>query len=186
MNLKPYCLYLYRCLLQDLASIHRLPLGDTEMAEKCFHRSVHYWMRLVNRVKGRNFSHPFDEIVFFKELKPLFSAEAEYYSLLYHAALFKPLDTAFLKPFWIKELERVEVQLHKVPSFYAYYRSGKKDQDGCFFNRAKGSLDLFMMDWNHVGQELRYDLLISQYMAIEKYKKYIGEQLYRLEQVIGA
>ena len=122
--MKPYCLYLYHSLLRDLDSIHRLHTGEAEKAEKCFHRCVHYWLRLVQRVRGQNIRCPIDEILFFKEWKPMFTSETEYYSLLYHVALFKPLDTAFLKPFWLKELDRVEQLLKKVPSFYNYYCSG--------------------------------------------------------------
>jgi len=61
-----------------------------DIAECCFQSCIKYWDILRGEVATYTFPDEDEEVNFFKNIKPLFTSQAEYYTLLYHAEMFKP------------------------------------------------------------------------------------------------
>src|SRR5882757_6212741 len=70
-----------------------------KIIECCFIKSDQYWSRIKTEVAGHRFSSAAEEIYFFKHLKPSFTSQVEYYNLLYHVEIFKPVSTDELRSF---------------------------------------------------------------------------------------
>ena len=75
--------------------------------EYCFQIAYRAWGRIRVKLTHYQFSCDDEEIEFFKVLKPKFTAEIEYYSLLYHCLIFEPAEAGAVLRFWQKEYQRL-------------------------------------------------------------------------------
>ena len=95
----------------------------------CFHTAEIYWVRLRTLIAGYQFSSITEEIDFFKNVKPLFTSEIEYYGLVYMAKLFRPETTHALEIFWMREFMRLEKFTSENTEFYLYYKNDETFMD---------------------------------------------------------
>jgi hypothetical protein len=122
-----------------------------------------------------------EEIDFFRSIKPKITSEVEYYSLLYHTELFKPVDgSSEIMNFWDREAKRFERFVGENRMFYEYYRNGSIRKDKIFFTRSNNNLSNFPAAKVYDLEEkatTSHDHLVAQIIALERYHKYIEEQL---------
>lgn len=155
--------------------------------EQCFIIAGNYWSELKAAVAEYKFRSLEEEIYFFKTVKPLFTTELEYYSLLYHTMLFCPLDAVRQKQFWEREARRLDdfKEQHKV--FLVYYRAGDTSEDPVYYVRANdshamdGEIAAYDGDPN---SKTSYDQLIAKLWALERYNEYVQGKLKELSKLI--
>ena len=168
----------------ELCKAKKLP-ADEEI-ERCFLIAKGYWKTLQERLEGYVFYTTEEEIYFFKDIKPLFTAEIEYYNLLYHTRLFQPqYDPVQVKAFWEREARRLQKFKEEQEEFYIYYKVGCTARDEDYFVRANNDFSNFIeakvYDLNS-DAATSGDQLVSGILALERYNAYVQEQLTRLEE----
>jgi hypothetical protein len=113
-----------------------------------------YWTKVREQLEPYEFASSEHEIQFFKVIKPLFTAEAEYYSLLHHAELFAGDDEAF----WRRQPMRLDRFIALNAAFVKAYTAGETRYDGLWFRRG---------DKRH---ETSHDPLAGNYLGMLRYQ----------------
>jgi RteC protein len=174
----------YKKLLSDLnedithCKLKALP-EDAEI-ECCFQISSNYWNRIKQEIATIVFASPDEEIDFYKNVKPKFISEIEYFGLVYHTIWFRPKDSfTELKNFWINEMNRLEKFIKDNTEFYEYYILGSSWNDASYFTAAqnepeKRSSEFFEQD---KLMRSRPDYLVATIIALKKYKEYAIKEL---------
>jgi hypothetical protein len=94
-------LELYEALVRDINDILQTGSSEKEKMESCFRSGIEHWNKLKEKIKREDFATEEEEIHFFKNVKPRFTGEMEYYTQRYHAILFLPeTDTKSQTNFW--------------------------------------------------------------------------------------
>jgi len=151
-----------------------------KIIECCFIKSDQYWSRIKTAVACHRFSSAAEEIYFFKHLKPSFTSQVEYYNLLYHVEIFKPVSTDELRSFWLREQHRLRDFIREHETFYQYYKSGGTQLDEQYFTRANSHPErlpdakVYDRDTNATTG---YDHIITSILALEKFTEYVEEKL---------
>ena len=83
---------LLSALQADLNNCLQQTTDPLKIIECCFIKSEQYWTLVKNQVSQYRFPSTASEIHFFKQLKPAFTSQVEYYNLLYHVEIFKPVS----------------------------------------------------------------------------------------------
>jgi len=165
--------------------LHQLLEGKIPEKQKiidCFLLCGTYWDQLRDLVSEYHFKVRQEEIHFFKILKPTFTSEMEYYSLLCQADMFKPEhDKEAI--FWSRELDRFESFLRRHKDFISYYKCGRTDQDEKYFIRNQN--EPFPFPISKIYREdsscaTGYDHIVACYLAQVRYREFV---LVRLKQV---
>ena len=127
----------YQQLLAAFRSHEDVHTAQVEVIEACFKSSLDYWGRVCRLTKAQGFAEEKDEICFFKEVKPAFSAFIEYYTYRYHALLFAPVNNAQeLGRFWRWEEKKIQRFYEANQEFCCYMREGATHRDDEYFLRA--------------------------------------------------
>jgi len=179
---------LYGILLEDLQHCQRKELGTLEEVECCFHIAERYWARLRKDVTKFKFEDVSDEIIFFKVIKPKFVAEIEYYSLCYHAELFKKdvKDNCELAKFWDRESSRFQRFINDNTEFYNYHKSFDRRNDEVYFTRAGSDFSNFPSAKVYDLDEratTSHDHLVASFIALERYADYVKKERQLLEKI---
>lgn len=164
-----YCCQQYLQLKEDLENCRSKELCSTAEIECCYSIAENYWFRIKSTMKQYAFKSKKEEIIFFKEVKPKFLAEKEFYSLLYHAALFMPVDIVAEMDFWLRESQRLEKFIKENQEFYNYYKSGNTAMDGILF-----SCEDIEAEGLHSGS---HSQLIAIILSLERYDNYVKQRL---------
>jgi hypothetical protein len=93
---------------QELSQCKNVHSCFEKNTECCFGVANRYWNSVKERLKMHTFRNEENEIEFFKILKPKFTSEIEYYSLIYHCLLFQPPDLIQAIEFLGRESKRLE------------------------------------------------------------------------------
>jgi hypothetical protein len=134
----------------------------------------------LQQLAGHWFQSESEEINFFKECKPKFTAEREYYNLLYHSFLFLPPDPADALLFWKREEARLERFVAENNDFYNYHRNNQTDLDAFYFLRSQYNPHFHTKLKLYAGMEnavTNGDVLLSMLMALERYESYAAEKV---------
>lgn len=180
--------HLYGEMQQDMKHCRRKELSRLSEVECCFQMAERYWVRLRQEVAEYEFEKIADEIKFFKVIKPLFTAEVEFYSLRYHAELFRRdvTDVVELERFWNRERLRPEKFAAEHAEFYAYYKGGSSSSDELYFVRRNSDLSNFprakVYDLDQ-GATTSHDGLVSTIMALERYMNFIDKEIEALHEL---
>ena len=79
-----------------------------------------------------------EEIEFFREIKPKFTAILIYYNKIYIIETYKPLGSEkTIRKYYNKEFSKLKVFFKENKEFYRYYRTGNNGLDTTYFTRAK-------------------------------------------------
>ena len=161
---------LHRQMLAEIATC-----SQDHFSERAFRIAAKYWQSLREELKLHQFGSMLEEIDFFRNIKPQFLTESEYYSLLNYAESFCPAPNRLndQKNFWIREMARLERFIDKNADFYMYYSSGLTNKDIIFFTRADADDRYYVFDAARSG----YDKLAAQYLACIRYKAFAGEKV---------
>jgi hypothetical protein len=173
-------LQLYKALLHDINKILERKLSEKEAAELCFRCSIAHWNALKDRVKKEGFGSDAEEIHFFKNTKPFFTGQIEYFIQRYHALQFLPSGAEARREFWKGEMARLNHFFDSYQDFFTYYHSRQTDLDQRYFlvRHSDGS-NLAHAAVYDLDQETAtsHDWLLTNMVAYEKYKKYVEEEL---------
>jgi hypothetical protein len=177
------CERLY-CLLQlELSDCERSNLSCTKKVECCFKTALTKWTELSQNLKSYKFASEEKEIQFFKILKPKFTSEIEYYTLVYHSILFRPTEPASLFHFWGREYGRLRRFKTQNKTFLQCYRDDQSKQAPFFFLRKYNNLRTVQYSRlydSDVSISTNGDWLIATLMALERYRHYAMKKLERL------
>jgi len=167
---------LYAQMQKELNELETFCGNEVMLIEKCFNIAIHYWNKIKINLLSFTFTREEEEINFFKNIKPLFIAVIEYYTLHYQAVLFKPVnDKAQLILYWTHELKRAELFFNRHSEFYHYYLTGQTNKDSDYFTR-KASID-------HTNKKATpktpasYDDIAARIIAFRQYNDYAVMQL---------
>jgi len=178
MNEKYQCLY--SDMLKDIARCEAMELPDAEWVTACFWVAHSYWERLKKNIDPDKFSSENEEIEFFRNVKPHFTAQIEYYTLLSEALLCVPLKKEGAISYWKSETNRFKRFCEKNKEFIEYYESGKRFKDSLFFLRRNASI-------NYIPRSPVYDVdpefctshdhLIRGFLAHKKYWEFCKSRI---------
>ena len=99
----------YQQLLAAFHSHEDAKPAEMEMIEACFKSSLDHWGKVYRQVSQQGFRTSAEEIGFFKEVKPGFTAWIEYYTYRYHVLLFRPSHSPLdIQRFWKWEQRKME------------------------------------------------------------------------------
>jgi len=160
---------------------------EMEMIEACFKASLDHWGKVCKWVKDNGFGDVYDEIRFFREIKPSFTSYIEYYTFRYHVLLFAPIgDPLELKRFWRWEERKMQRFFEDNAEFCRYMREGNTQFDREYFLRTTD------LNGNLRSPDLVHDLdldlvspkdpLVTVMRAYELYGRYINEQTFSTRQ----
>ena len=175
----------YQQLQTAFQSLNDSDRTEMERIEACFKSSLDQWGRVCKLVKAKDFGDVREEICFFREVKPSFTAYIEYYTFRYHAILFAPQnDPLEMKRFWRWEERKMQRFYENNREFCRYMYEGDTRCDIEYFLRVK--------DGNHSGlkSDLIHDLdvglispkdpLVTVMKAYELYDRYIKQQTFSI------
>jgi RteC protein len=140
--MKDQCHQLYEKMLAEIGfRRHHSPIA-AQWIEDCFQISLKACHELDEMTGKYIFTDLQEEIWFFKVMKPQFTAQMEYFTLLYMAEVFAPDDDLQRVTYWNHELKRSRDFFSKHQSFYQYYKLGRTEYDPAWFVRASTYGDL--------------------------------------------
>jgi hypothetical protein len=148
--------------------------------EECFLIAGNYWSELRATIAEYKFKTEEEEILFFKTVKPLFTSELEYYSLLYHTLLFCPFDPERQKQFWEREGKRLQDFKEQHEDFISYHKSGNTADDVMYYLRANDRHELDNEIESYDGDPMSrtsHDHLIAKLLALKRYNDYAQTKL---------
>jgi hypothetical protein len=135
--------------------------------ECCFNVGQSYSAQVQKMLEDYKFPSERDEIDFYKSVKPLFKSQIEYYNMVYHAELFKPMTNPVeMKEFWVKEHQKLDRFILDNTEFYTYYKKGATNLDEQYFLSP--------------DQSIYYDDLIAELLALERYDQHTQTELSKL------
>ncbi|MBS1564485.1 MAG: RteC domain-containing protein, partial [Bacteroidetes bacterium] len=144
--------------------------------------------RVKNEVSNYAFPSAEEEIRFFREIKPAFTSEVEYYNLLYHVEIFKPVSREELLAFWLRERQRLTDFIREHEAFYQYYKGGETHSDLQYFTRA-GSQSARLPEAKIYDRDANattgYDYLVTSLLALERFARYVDDKLSGLKEGPG-
>ena len=135
--------------------------------ECCFNVGQSYSAQIQKMLEDFKFPSGKDEIDFYKNVKPLFKSQLDYYNLVYHAELFKPMTNPVeMKEFWVKEHQKLDRFILDHTEFYDYYKNSATNLDEQYFLSP--------------DQTIYYDDLIAELLALERYNQYTKNELSKI------
>jgi RteC protein len=167
-------------LKKDIGLCMTKGLPIEKETEYCFQISNGYCNRVREESFIYKFENPDEEIDFYKNVKPGFIAEVEYYGLVYHALLFRPKDSIDeLKNFWIREMNRLEKFIMENTGFYEYYILRSSWNDANYFTREKNEPGRNQTEFFETDKLMRArpDYLAATILTLKRYKEYAAKQL---------
>ncbi|MGC4128512.1 MAG: RteC domain-containing protein [Bergeyella sp.] len=176
-------------LLQNLTE--QLTFIDLEVddillkCEKSVEIAVESIQKLKREIAKSGFRSEFEEIRFFKEIKPLFTSKRIYHNSIYRIETKKPSgSTRILKKYYNNELEKLKRYFDDNLDFYKYYRTKSTYLDYKYFVRSsfdiKQSLDNFYYEAD-LNFTTSHDFKIAKILAHDLLQLYLEDKLKTLE-----
>lgn len=167
----PFFQQLHSKLTEELATIQQ----DEQYVLKAQERSIRAVRNAMELLRTNITEQPFtneqEEIVFFKEVKPLFCSLMMYHVKCYRMESRKPAGSIEAKlKFLQAELQEIDTFFANHLAFFEYYRSGSTAMDDKYFIRGRQE-EHYSMDVQYLCSDLSfstgYDLLIARLLANE-------------------
>jgi len=162
---------LYALSLQTSSECERLK-GAIKICKKAL-------VILKKFISSYFFDNMEDEILFFKQIKPLFYSQYIYYISLYNFLVKKPTGgDENIKEYIASELADLKRFFDHNQVFYQYYRTMASHMDSIYFTR--GCPDIFSELEDFQGDEMfstSHDYKLSKIIANEKFQEYLNKQL---------
>lgn len=178
--MEQYCKTLSENLQKDLATIERSGLSGLRKIESCYQLAVSSWVKLSRKLQEYQFTSEDREIHFFKNGKPLITAEIEYCHLRYHALLFEPQEPVYRTDFWDREYNRLERFRAKHETFIECYEAEQHKLQPWYFLRkyyvVENATRMGIYDSGHL-LSTNGDWLTATLLALEKYQEYVKKEL---------
>jgi hypothetical protein len=130
---------------------------------------------LRNLIEDYEFKSAAEEIRFFKEVKPLFSASLLFWSRLFQLRLHQPVGgRGIIRKYWKSELQYLSRLFEQHIGFYEYLRSKDTEMDGIYFlrNHKESENNSVSPDLNPRFTTAK-DHLVAKILASDKLEQYI-------------
>jgi hypothetical protein len=167
---------LHRHLIQDIVRCMQLEIPLEERAESCFWIASNYWDKLKEIMKDKTFKDDSEEVDFFRNVKPHFTCQIEYFAILCEALQFAPKDPKAALDFWEQESKRFCRFCSKNETFVNYYESGEQYGNSIYFLRENkqpnGAIAMVPYD---ADDDLctSHDRVLRSYLAHKMYNEYV-------------
>ena len=142
--------------------------------------------KIKKLVSQSDFKSEQEEIMFFKELKPLFTAKLIYCNSVYKIETKKPFGSArILKKYYNKELDKLKLYFDNNLDFYKYYRTGSTYLDYKYFVRGKFDIKLSLDNYyfeTDTKFTTSHDFKVAKILANDLIQLYLENQLIQLDQ----
>jgi len=162
---------LYTLSLQTSSECERLK-GAIKICKKAL-------MILKKFISSYFFEDMEDEILFFKQIKPLFYSQYIYYISLYNFLIKKPTGgDENIKEYIAYELADLKRFFDHNQVFYQYYRTQSSHMDSIYFTR--GCPDIYSELEDFQGDEMfstTHDYKLSKIIANERFQDYLSKLL---------
>lgn len=161
------CDDLYRQLSDELDKIKAKVNGPLQQTELSFQVVNWYYLKVVEISAQYRFPTIEEEIHFYRNVRPMFTSELNYYRMLYHAQLFMyaEKDPVRIQEFWSRESLRLEKFIQENLPFYQYFQSGRTDQDKTYFTLHHQP--------DKCVDTTKFDPLVSQLLSLQRYHAYV-------------
>jgi hypothetical protein len=156
--------------------------NSLQQFEKSYYVAEEKIKELKDYIESYNFSDADEEILFFKEIKPLFDKEAMYFVELFNIESVRPVTTEEARrQHYEKVLERIMDFFDQNRELYNYYRTGKTHMDSIYFVRTEIVTPLrpqyvLDMDRNFSTPSSR---TLAQLQAYEQICSYLNNTFYK-------
>jgi len=165
----------------DVCKCRQQETPELQWVECCFRAAAGFWLHLREALENYHFNSEEEEIDFFKNVKPLFTSQIEFYTLIYQGILFKPEgDPIKIESFWENESARLGRFRENKQAFVRYYKSGDTSLDKLYFlrnsNTARNGIVSKIYDKN-ANLSTSHDGLVAALIAHEMYYEYTRAKL---------
>lgn len=173
-------------LQQKLQLIH----AESNEPIKYSQQAIKATMVVLKKLKIACISHNFEkkgeEMDFFRNIKPQFTALLIYYNEIYNMETKSPFGTKkTIRKYYYKELLKLQRFFNENQEFYRYYRTGNHSLDNKYFIRCKynlqHTLDSFYFQADH-RFSTTHDYKVAQILATEKIKNYLETKIEKLKE----
>jgi len=134
--MKETILRLHEDLHQELNKLSNEGTASID-AEQGFRIASDYWQQVKNLVRQNRFSDEAAEIDFFKNIKPKFTSQLEYFLLLYRYQVYASGDPVDYATYRREEITRLEKFRETHAVFIRYFEENRSDWDDTYFLRRK-------------------------------------------------
>ena len=178
--IKILCEGIYINMLVALQKAMNSNQSELDRIETAYKIAADSWHELTQKLKDQQFENAEEEIDFFKNDKPRFTCQIEYYKLRNHAALFMPENSDSRQAFWENERGRLERFYDRHKQFVNYYKNNYTDRDVRYF-LAKNQDLTEQISIRPYDRERKFisshDCLIAMMMSEEMYHEFAVARL---------
>jgi hypothetical protein len=170
---------LHQEMLEEINESKELEMPEEERAAVGFWIANTYWGKLKIIACPTSWKRKSEEIDFFRNVKPKFTAYIQYFTIIAEALLFVPERKEDRVTYWQEEMKRYDFFRDKHPEFTRYYESGNRDMDKQYFTKAP-------KDWQNISPMMTYDSdktycsthdwLVRGLLAHRMYYEYAGKK----------
>jgi hypothetical protein len=176
---------LYEEMIAEISWCRQVPMPEPEIVASCFWVAKNYWEQVKRKIeiKARPFKSEAQEIIFFRNIKPKFTAQIQYFATLSEALLFVPSEKEDQVAYWQKEMERYKWFCDKHKEFVDYYESGSCHLDNIYFIKMSVNMEpVHPLVSYDADREFcsSYDHLVRSLLAHKMYNEYCKKKLAEL------
>lgn len=184
--MKKYIQTLYQEMKAAIEEVALASGNSLEQAERCYKIAETALLQLKEYIVSYAFRDRAEEILFFKELKPLFQRELIFHLELYYTELNRPIvNVQKQQEYLIKALDGIQVFFERNQLLYTYYRTGKTEYDEAFFLREGNNHEFPLQPEYSLDIDLRFSTLnscrLAKILAYEMLNEHIQQSLRTLE-----
>ena len=173
-------------IVQDIQSIEEMECDNTlqksgliiPLLEKAFDE-------LKIFITKYSFKDDFEEIYFFKEIKPQLFSQLVYHNKIYNIEMRMPTGSINDRKRYLERIQnRIKYFFDMNLDFYQYYRSGNTHLDRVYFLRGKPDVQLLLDSFYYerdTGFSTCYDFKVTKILANEMLSVYINSKLSELD-----
>lgn len=171
-------LQFYAQMQEEINRLEAYYENEILQVEGCFNITLSYLEKIIKLSESYVFCYESEEIHFFKNIKPLFLAATEYYTLLYQAVLFRPEnDRNDLVSYWLHQIKRVELFNNRHREFYHYYMTGQTHKDKTYFVRQCNTDRYQDKSFFKAKASTSPDHIAARILGYQQYRSYAESQL---------
>ena len=178
-------LQFYDDMQNDLKRFKELDIPELNIIESCFKCTGNHWDNLAKLIRINGFEDKAEEIDFFKNVKPRFTGQIEYYTHLYRSLLFLPnTDKDEQLHFWDMEARIMKRFFELNGKFLSYYIGTNTDLDEQYYMRGEidemsfAQIKIYTSD---AFTSCPYDQVLANFVGFGLWGEYMKQQREKLE-----
>lgn len=178
--MKPILQTRYDTFLRELHQF-RSEENGLQQAKKSVEAGIQVMKNLREYISVNPLKTPAEEIIFFKEVKPVFLCQLVYWNKVLRYELNKPVGAhSDRENYILNELQRLKHFFDDNIDFYRYYRSGTSHLDAQYFSRGNNASQL-SIDLNFLNADPQFstshDYKLSKLLGYEMFNNYLNSEL---------